>query len=86
MIFIGILLAIFSASSGHLAGENLMAHEENHCREFGIPPERWRVEYGEPFSVSHRCRDYGAPLIVDGCAVPLADGDCLILYPKGNPQ
>jgi len=81
LIILGLVVDLFLLSllfgPAHLTLD-LKAHEEQHCREFNIPQDKWIYNYtDESFSICGKA--VGG--IAEGCAI--SDGTtCTIVLPK----
>lgn len=75
-----LLSILFIAGCGHLTMD-LKAHEENHCREFGIPQSAWRYEYASADETTRVCREKTKLAFVSACAQRVWS-ECVIRLPK----
>lgn len=78
------LLALFLvlAGCGHIVlfPSQLLEHERDHCREWGIPESKWVYEYSE--DAARICQDKTGLIFVDACAEVWSDGTCRMFLPK----
>ncbi len=79
MLFLILLLSL--AGCGHLTW-NLKAHEEIHCREFGITDKsQWEYVYASAAETERVCREKTKLIFVEGCAQQVGSS-CYIYLPK----
>jgi hypothetical protein len=74
------LLTLLLAGCGHIVLD-LKAHEEEHCREFGVPESGWVYHYTP--NVNAICREKTGLIFVDGCAESIGNV-CSIYLPDGT--